>query len=145
MDLASVSIKYDDISDENYPLIGCKWRETRWTLEQEQIKKWEKFETKNANIIVILHENHKKYFSENKALYKPFILPNAWRKNIRHFIQKYFLEKHWLTLSVRPVHDKFIKKSIPYIVCNTQIQAWIPLMNSFSKEELQNFWREFLG
>jgi hypothetical protein len=29
MDLASVSIKYDDISDENYPLIGCKWRETR--------------------------------------------------------------------------------------------------------------------
>lgn len=51
-------------------------------------------------VIIVLHENHKKYFSENKKKYEPFVMT----KDVvsREHIKKYFLEKYDLRVSVRP-------------------------------------------
>jgi len=50
--------------------------------------------------VVVLHENHKKYFSENKEKYESFTMPANVKS--REQIKKYFLEKYGLKLSVRP-------------------------------------------
>jgi hypothetical protein len=108
------------------------------------MKKSPNFPTKGANIIVILHENHKKYLSESTKTYKPFILPSAGNRDVRHFVQEYFLAHFSLILSVRPVHDKFIKKGIPYIVCNAQIQTGNNQFKEYTKNEVNHFWKEYL-
>lgn len=56
--------------------------------------------------IVVLHESHKKYFSENKKKYAPFIMPKGVVS--REHIKKYFLEKYNLRVSVRPPNTKNI-------------------------------------
>jgi A/G-specific adenine glycosylase len=53
-----------------------------------------------ANTVVVLHENHKKYFSENEKKYEPFVMPKG--VSSREAIKKYFLEKYNLRVSVRP-------------------------------------------
>jgi A/G-specific adenine glycosylase len=58
----------------------------------------------SVNAIVVLHENHKKYFSENAKKYEPFILPKGIKT--REQIKKYFLEKYGLRVSVRPPNKK---------------------------------------
>lgn len=55
---------------------------------------------------VILHENHKKYFSEDKKQYEPFVAPKGVVS--REQIKKYFLEKYNLRVSVRPPNTKGI-------------------------------------
>ncbi len=53
-----------------------------------------------TNTVIVLHENHKKYFSENKKKYEPFIMPKEVKN--REQIKKHFLEKYGLKVSVRP-------------------------------------------
>lgn len=80
------------------------------------------FPTKDAKIIVVLHENHKIYYSENRDSYEPLTLPPT-ENNVRHTVQKYFREKYSLEVSVRPVHEKYFKNDAPFMVCNAQIQS----------------------
>lgn len=49
---------------------------------------------------LILHEDHKKYFSEGAKEYKPFLLPKNVRS--RSEIKDHFLRKYGLRVSVRP-------------------------------------------
>lgn len=53
-----------------------------------------------AGTLVILHEDHKKYFSENRKRYEPFVMPEGVRT--REQIKKHFFEKYGLKVSVRP-------------------------------------------
>lgn len=53
---------------------------------------------------VILHENHKKYFSENKKKYASFVMPKGVVS--REAIKKHFLGKYNLRISVRPPNKK---------------------------------------
>jgi A/G-specific adenine glycosylase len=66
-------------------------------------KKQETRET-TAHAAIVLHENHKKYFSENKKKYAPFVMPEGVVS--REHIKKYFLEKYGLRVSVRPPNMK---------------------------------------
>ncbi|MCK9351601.1 MAG: hypothetical protein WCT49_00825 [Candidatus Paceibacterota bacterium] len=59
---------------------------------------------RTTSITVVLHENHKKYFSENSEKYEPFIMPSG--VSSREHIKKYFLEKYGLRVSVRPPDKK---------------------------------------
>lgn len=106
---------------ENYPLAGCTWFQDRGTLEVQEKKKKLVFPTKDASIIVVLHENHKIYYSSLDSKYESFILPPT-EDDIRHSVQDYFREKYSLELSVRPVHDKYFADDKPFVICNAQIQ-----------------------
>jgi len=79
---------------------------------------------------VILHESHKKYFSENAKNYAPFLMPTEIKS--RAGIKKYFLEKYGLKLSVRPP-DKFG-------LVNAQILSGVPSFAIFDKKGYDN-WR----
>lgn len=107
--------------EAEYPLTHCKWLQTRGALEIQEKKKKLIFPTKDASIVVVLHENHKTYFSSSENSYEPFLLPPT-ENDIRHSVQNYFREKYELELSVRPVHDKYFQDNKPFVVCNAQIQ-----------------------
>jgi A/G-specific adenine glycosylase len=60
--------------------------------------------TPKVSTVVVLHENHKRYFSENEEKYKPFVMSKGVVS--REQIKKYFLEKYNLRVSVRPPNAK---------------------------------------
>jgi len=78
---------------------------------------------------VVLHENHKKYFSENSKKYEPFTMPFGVKT--REQIKKYFLEKYGLKISVRPPSKEG--------TVNVQILAGKPHFKIFTKEEKEKF------
>jgi A/G-specific adenine glycosylase len=79
---------------------------------------------------VVLHENHKKYFSEDAKKYKPFLMPKEIKN--RAEIKKYFLEKYGLRVSVRPPDRGGI--------INTQILSGRPAFAIFDKKSYDK-WR----
>lgn len=83
--------------------------------------------------VVVLHENHKKFFSQNKKQYKPFTMASGISS--REQIKKYFLEKYSLRLSVRP---PLILKGISLI--NAQILLGAPPFAIFDKKSYDK-WR----
>lgn len=106
---------------DNYPLSGCKWLETKGALEIQEKKKKQVFPTKDASIQVILHENHRIYYSSKEDKYQTFLLPPT-EEDIRHFVQSYFRDRYSLEVSVRPVHDKYFEDDRPFVACNAQVQ-----------------------
>jgi A/G-specific adenine glycosylase len=117
----------------DYPLTNCEWIKSKGEFETQEKKKKYVFPSKDARIQVVLHENHKIYYSSAENEYEPFTLPPT-EENIRHFVQEYFRTRHWLELSVRPVHSKLFKNDIPYVVCNAQIQAWKAPFREYKKK-----------
>ncbi len=87
-------------------------------------KKSISFPTPDAQIKVILHQDHKEYYSENKENYTPFILNPSLTRDTRAYVQDFFRKHYGLELSVRPVHKKWISdEGKPYIEVNAQIQV----------------------
>lgn len=125
MDFASlVSLNNkSQISWENYPLKECLFYKTKGKKEEGKKKKWESFNTKNAYIQVVLHENHKIYFSLDKDKYSPFILLPTKEKDIREYIKNYFHINYNLELSVRPISKKWKEWDKNFVLCNAQIQT----------------------
>lgn len=108
---------------ENYPFLQSKFYQTRGTLEPVKEKKKSSFPSKQAHILCILHENHKKYFSQVSDFLPFYIGKNTG--NPRATIQEYFLEKYNLELSVRPPEIKSFtsRGEVPYMICYAQIQS----------------------
>lgn len=92
---------------------------------------------KEAQAIVFLHENHRKYFSSNTKRFQPFILSAGY--NTRAGIKKYFLEKHGLTLAVRPPHGKVFMAGKPCLFVNAQILLGDPAFAVFSKSDVEEY------
>ena len=91
---------------------------------------------KQAQVMLYLHENHKKYFSAGKSekSFQPFLLPAGY--NTRAGIKEYFLKKHGLTLAVRPPHKKVVIKGKPTLIINAQILLGHPPFKSFAKDAI---------
>lgn len=128
MDLGSFGIS------DKYPLPGCKWYETGGALEIPVVKQKTIFPTKDASIVVTLHENHRIYYSSSNIEYKPFLLPPT-EDDPRHFIQEYFRTRHSLELSVRPINRKFFENDAPFVSCNAQIQKGNPIFDTYRREK----------
>jgi A/G-specific adenine glycosylase len=90
--------------------------------EKPKVRKVQK--TAISQVVVVLHENHKKYFSENKKKYEPFDLPKEVVS--REHIKKYFLTKYGLRVSVRPLKGS---------VTNVQILSGRPSFAIYSKKD----------
>ncbi|MDD2917007.1 MAG: hypothetical protein PHH70_04150 [Candidatus Gracilibacteria bacterium] len=104
-----------------YPLSGCKWFETRGIQEISEKKQKHIFPTKDAQILVTLHQNHTLYYSSDTKVYLPFLLPPT-EGDIRHSVQSYFRGQYGLEVSVRPPHAKYFQDDQPFVACNAQIQ-----------------------
>lgn len=129
----------ESIDWENYPITSWIFYETKWKNEPREVKKWIRFPTADAHVVVVLHRDHKAYFSSNWSIYSAFILPWVWENDTRKYVQKYFIEKYNLELSVRPVHKKWMwEDDIPYIAVNAQIQAWDYKFSEYKKEDIQD-------
>lgn len=63
---ATVSLNnISGIDWDSYPLPSSQFYQTRGSLEPIKEKKKSTFPNRQAYVIAVLHENHKKYFSEN--------------------------------------------------------------------------------
>lgn len=135
---------------ETYPLKSCKYFCTKWSLEI--IKKSDKqksFPVNNAHILIILHENHHVYFSNNLDNYTPFIITHSPDQlSQREHSKKYFKTKYNLDISVRPLHIKEYFNTKPYIVCYAQIQKWVQSFAEFTtitKKDINNNISDYLS
>lgn len=130
---------HENIDWESYPIKSGLFYETRGTMEPKIQKTWNRFPTFDAHIVVILHENHKKYYSNHKIHFEPFILEWKWESDIRGYVQSYFRKVHKIEISVRPIHKKWMgKDDILYIAVYAQIQTWKIEAMSYKKEDIQD-------
>lgn len=103
-------------------------------MENFENKKIENFPIPDAKIIAILHENHKKYFSEHKN-YTPFLLSASENRDTRAFVKNFFKKNYNLEVSVRPIHNKWLSKAgEPFIAVNVQIQTGSHFFEAFEKK-----------
>jgi len=98
----SIKSKVHKVRKVTTPVVICRRTGVVPPFETFQMEP----ETSVCQMIVVLHENHKKYFSENTKKYEPFKMPSGTKT--REQIKKYFLEKYSLRVSVRPPDKKGI-------------------------------------
>lgn len=124
---------------ENYPFKDSQFYKTRGSIEPVKEKKKSSFPSKSADIIAVLHENHKVYFSKD-ADFSPFYIGKN-TGNPRALTQEYFLQKYWLEVSVRPPEVKsYNAQETPYMLCYVQVQSGKHDFHSF--ENLKVRWYE---
>ena len=138
MDFASlVDVKEKNkINWESYPLYKSRFFLDRGSNEIEIKKVSYTFPTPDARIEVILHRDHREYYSENPETYCSFLLPPALHRETRKYIQDTFRERYGLELSVRPAHKKWITEDgVPYIGVNAQIQQGVHVFHIYEKNK----------
>ncbi len=99
-------------------------------------KKAKGIDREKTEVVVILHEKHRIYYSSKRSVYAPFVLPPGYAS--RADIKSYFEKKHDLILAVRPPHrEESINGGLRSFV-NAQILLGKPEFATFSKEEITN-------
>ncbi len=85
--------------------------------------------------LVVLHENHRKYFSSLEKTYFPFQIEKAYAT--RDGIKKWFSSNFGLSVSVRPPSRKihFRKSRDVFLVTNVQILSGSHSFRFFSRDE----------
>jgi A/G-specific adenine glycosylase len=89
MDLGAATANKSSIDYANYPLPGCRFAETLGALEAESAKSRTIFPLADATRIVVLHADHRRYFSSEANTYSPFVLPPL-PGDFRSGVQAYF-------------------------------------------------------
>jgi A/G-specific adenine glycosylase len=148
MDLGSLWSKNakNTIDFSKSPFHSCLFTQTQGDLETQTLQKKKYFPIADAQIIVILHENHTTYFSAHSESYVPFILPplstgeGSTVKNIRDWVKWFFYDSYKLKVSVRPDHKKEYRNMLPTVFVRAQIQDGKSYFTSYQKQAL---WSEF--
>jgi len=97
----------------------CVYFQERGENERTAARGKDAFPLQVAQAFVILHENHKKYFSQSKKKCTPFILPPG--RTSREDIKDFFLSKYALKVSVRPPKMKIYVNERPTLVVYAQV------------------------
>jgi A/G-specific adenine glycosylase len=92
---------------------------------------------KDAQVLLTLHEGHRKYYSSKKRRYAPFIVPSS--HNTRAGIKDWFRDRYGLELSVRPPHKKIVSDGMPLLLINAQILLGNPTFPIWSREDFLKF------
>ncbi len=106
-------------------------------LNKKKDKKNGNPDWKQAQVLLFLHEKHKKYFSSHEKKFQPFTLPVS--HNTRAGIKAYFREQYALELSVRPPHKKITLKQKPFLLVNAQILLGVPAFTVFSPDDAKDY------
>lgn len=120
------------------PLVQ-KCRFFRESGEREWVKEKTRhiFPTKNAQVILWLHRDHKEYYSQNLDQFEPFFLDS--HINTREKIKEYFRKHHGLELAVRPPRLKLYIEKKPTLFVNAQILLGNHDFGIFSSEEAKSY------
>mgnify|MGYP002135730691 CR=1 FL=1 len=138
MDFSSMIDKNEvgKIEWENYIFKESVFYVSKWELEPLKEKKSSTFPTPDATIKIILHKDHKIYYSENKNFYEPLSLDPWLTRDTRKYVQDVFREKYGLEVSVRPIHKKwFSHDEKPFIEVNVQIQKGEYNFTEYTKKD----------
>jgi A/G-specific adenine glycosylase len=107
----------------------CVYFQSGGVMEETTLSKKSSFPTKDAQAVIFLHENHKKYFSPSES-FEPWILPPS--QNSREAIKHFFKEKYGLELAVRPPQAKGFLNETPTLYINAQILHGTHHFNEFA-------------
>ncbi len=111
------------LNHENYIFKGSEFYITNWANEIIEKKTSKYFPIPDAQVVVILHEDHRLYYTSSSFAYFPFVLPPPENRDTRKYVQDYFRKTYHLELSVRPVHKKWLAEDgSAYIAVNAQVQ-----------------------
>lgn len=116
---------------------NCVYFQQKGSQEVKTGKVKPLFSVKEARVFLFLHRNNQQFFSPIKEKLVPFILTPE--NNSRHAIQKYFLEKYGLTLSVRPPFQKKIEEGVPTLFVKAQALLGDHEFTVFSKKDFQAY------
>lgn len=111
----------------------CAYALSSGTKEEHQKKQKEVFPTKEAYAYVILHEEHRRYFSSDKKVFCPFMLPPE--EHSREAIKYYFYNTYGLNVSVRPPKIKLYIDEQPTLIIYAQILSGTHDFASFEPKE----------
>ena len=126
------------LNRETYIFKESEFYISGWETEIIEKKISSYFPIPDAQVVVILHQDHKIYYSLLEDAYSPFILSPSEDRDTRKYVQDYFRETYNLELSVRPVHKKWITKDgNPYIAVNAQVQAGKVNFKTYTKSEFK--------
>ncbi len=115
----------------------CKYYKEAGKKEWSQKMPKKSFPTKEAQVFLWLHRDHREYYSPNPDHFEIFHLNKD--HNTRDAMKKYFFEKYGLKLSVRPPHKKTYIDNIPTLFVNAQILLGEHEFGVFKKEEITQF------
>lgn len=96
-----------------------------------------KFHFKDAQVMLFLHEGHRKYYSSKKSGYAPFIVPSS--HNTRAGIKDWFRDRYGLELAVRPSHGKIVIDGKPTLLVNAQILLGTPAFPEYDRKTADGF------
>jgi hypothetical protein len=127
------------LNQDTYIFTESEFYKTKWSSEVIEKKVSVSFPTPDAQIVVILHQDHRVYYWFSMESYSPFMLPASEDRDTRKYVQDYFRQKYTLELSVRPVHKKWLSQDgHPYIAVNAQIQAGnSDIFEQYSKSDMK--------
>lgn len=120
MDFASLVYTKSATSWRESPLAPfCQFWRTQGKMEEQKVVKKSPFPLTQAQTVLVLHQQHRIYYSACSDRYQAFLLPAPL--NSREKIQRYFLQKYALQLSVRPPYDKRYWQGKPTIFVRAQV------------------------
>lgn len=121
----------------------CVYFQTNGEREPTTFAKKSTFPMREAQTVVVLHENHKQYFSSVQERFTPFTLPSPL--NTRARIKEHFLRVHGLNISVRPPHWKGSVVEIPTQVVTAQVLSGQHRFEPFSVAEYKTWQQDFFA
>lgn len=126
---------------EGYPLEGCRFFETRGSLEIRPKKTADRFPTKDAALVAILFDHSgKMLFSENGGRYEPFVIAPT-EGDPRKAIKNAFLAKGF-SVSVRPAYSKGFLDGAPLAFFRCRVQTGAESdFSAFAPEEFSAWWK----
>lgn len=118
----------------------CMYGQTAGVLEESTQVQKSDFPTKEAQTVLVLHENHQRYFSAEAERYRPFILPAPL--NTRARLKSYFQREYGLELSIRPPYLQAYVNGVPTLFTRAQILLGEHTFSSYDKETVQAWLNE---
>lgn len=109
---------------------GCAYFHSAGTTEIKKAKKVRNIESAVASTVV-LHQNHREYYSSSTESYAPFYLPTGVLT--RSQIKAHFLDNYSLAVSVRPPSRVFVYQGKSIQQVNVQILAGEHTFATFPK------------
>lgn len=116
-----------------------KFEQTRGNLEVKPERIRQVFPTKDAEIRVVLHQNHDRYYLAPKGdgCMHYFSLPPlslSASRDHRSAVKQFFKENYNLEVSVRPIHTKEMVNDRPICWAYAQVQSGENTLHSCNKE-----------
>ncbi len=118
----------------------CVYFQTHGELEETLTRQKSTFPSKSAQTVLILHREHREYFSSKTDRYEPFLLSEPL--NTRARIKAFFAREYGFELAIRPPHAKGYIDEKPTLFMNAQVLIGSHAFPSYEKAALQS-WQEY--